>query len=71
MSQVIRHRPLAASPAFDPRSGHVGFVVGIVVLRQVPPPSTSVFSVSIFSPVLLTHPPEGQTSEVWEPFKHQ
>jgi hypothetical protein len=63
-------------PGFDPKSGHVRFVVNKVALGQVfLRVATSVFPpVSVIPPMLYTHLhlhvlPEGQTGEVWLPSK--
>jgi hypothetical protein len=71
MSQVIRRRPLAAESRVRSQIRSCGICGGHSGAETGFSPSTSVFSVSIFSPLLLTHLPEGQTGEVWETFKHQ
>ena len=71
MSQMIRRRPLAAESRVRCQIRSCGICDGHTSAETGFSPSTSVFSVSIFLPMLLTLLPEGQTGEVWELFKHQ
>jgi len=69
--QVICRWPVAAEARVRSQIRSCGICGGHSGAETGFSPSTSIFSVCIFSPMLLTHLPEGQAGEVWVPFKHQ
>jgi hypothetical protein len=62
-------RPLAAEARVRSKIRPYGICGGCSGAETGFSPSTSVFPVIVFLPMLLTHLPEGQTGEVWVPFK--